>query len=550
MKSIVSGVAGSVRLKQLTAATLTMAENHGKRLDRTSKFRAVGDEKPLTRSGLNLNAQYDCHVRKGDEANEVFIPKAKTKAMHVLIQFPKDLVDPADAAGMLDHARSFCERIFGTEAIFADRIDRDEKNKHVVDVFVAPKYRKRTKATEKDAVSMTKHLKKLAEKRGHPPIPPGIGRALQDELFEYLRDVMRLDGVERGAGKAFAGPDWKSAEQQRLEELEGIEKKLENERERVREAMAAVVRQRAALDIMRAEIAGEREQILAAAEEERKRLLGEGQRIWQDAVTAGEAEKARLERLGELTRQSAVAECQAALHGFEEQAVRSRDEAQAAEIAAIKKLREAEDDRLKTRKAREAADANLAKTQHLRELSEASSREASARLVAARKDRAKLSLDEARMKLLARVVDPEDDLFAFVREDAIRFRGRLSDEEKSVIKSGFGETRQLWNSILPKLLSMDAREWELSQREQKFEAEWEIDQAELESMQGALHRVRERALVFLEAWHEIPASERAPTIQKTFLRATELAKFPMPDLATDEIPPGYSLPGKGGHELG
>ena len=547
MRSVVSGVAGSVRLKQLTAATLTIAERHGKRLDRTSKFRAIRDARALTRTGLNLNAQYDKHVRKGEQGNEVFIPKAKTKALHVMVQFPKDLVDPVHAADMLDHARAFCETVFGTEAIFADRIDRDEKNEHVVDVFVAPRYRKRTKTSDKDAVSMTRHLKNLAIKRGYPPIPPAIGRALQDELFEYLRDIMKLDGVERGAKKAFAGPDWKSAEQQRLEELEGIEKMLENERERVREAMAAVAQQRAALKIMRVEVVAERERILTAAAEERERLLGEGERIRKDAVAIGEAEKVRLESAGELARQSAVAEGRAALLRFEEQAVRSRDETRADEIAAAKKLREAEDDRLKAREAREMADANFAKAQQVRQLAEASSREAAARVVEARKGQEKVSLDEGRMKLLARVVDPEDELFAIVREDGIRFRGPLSDEEKSVIKSGFGEMRQVWYSILPKLIAMDAREWELSQRDY---AELKKSQADFEKERGAWRRTLDRAFVFLEAWREVPAEERAPSIQKTFLRATELTKLSMPDLATDEIPPGYSLPGKGSHEMG
>lgn len=220
MKSVNSGVAGSVRLHQLTRASITIAEKHGKRLDATGKARAINKEPALTRTGLNLNDLYDAHV-EGD----VFIPKAKTKAMHMILQFPKELVDPNDAAGMLDHARAYAERVFGPDAVFADRIDRDERNKQVVDLFIAPKYLKPNKVA-KVAVSMTRHLKLLAEKHGHKPHPMGIGRAMQDELFEYFRDVMKLDGVERGATKVFAGDDWKSAEQQRLEELEEQERLL------------------------------------------------------------------------------------------------------------------------------------------------------------------------------------------------------------------------------------------------------------------------------------------------------------------------------------
>jgi len=104
---------------------------------------------------------------------------------------------------------------------------------------------------------------------------------------------------------------------------------------------------------------------------------------------------------------------------------------------------------------------------------------------------------------------------------------------------------------------MDAREWELSQREQEAKAESERNhaelkrsQAEFEKERGAWGRTLDRAFVFLEAWCEIPAGERAPSIQNTFLRATELTKFSTPDLATDEIPPGYSLPGKESHGMG
>lgn len=74
--------------------------------------------------------------------------------------------------------------------------------------------------------------------------------------------------------------------------------------------------------------------------------------------------------------------------------------------------------------------------------------------------------------------------------------------------------------------------------------------AEFENERGAWRRTLDRAFVFLEAWREIPASERAPSIQKTFSRATELTNFLMPDLATDELPPGYNLPGKGSHGIG
>lgn len=214
MKSVVSGVAGAVRVNQLTLAGLTRQELHGKRLDATGEARAINDEPPVTTNGVELNALFRQHVEGA------FIPRAGSKAMHVIIQFPKDLVDGGDAHGMLHHAREFGKKVFGDDAIFADRVDRDEKSQHVVDLFVAPKYVKKTKRDEKVAVSMTRHLKALAEKHGHPPIPHGIGRALQDAWFEYLRGEMGLEKVQRGSAKLIAGPDWKSAEQLRVEELD------------------------------------------------------------------------------------------------------------------------------------------------------------------------------------------------------------------------------------------------------------------------------------------------------------------------------------------
>lgn len=216
MKKDTAGVAGAARIDQLSMAELTHAELHGKRLDKTSKSRAINNEPPLTTTGLDLKTLYHVHVAGA------FIPKSRAKAMQVVIQFPKDLVNGDDAALMLQHGRTFLEGVFGTDAIFADRVDRDEQSRHVVDFFIAPKYVKKTKHQEKVAVTMSRHQKELAEKYNCPPTPIGTGRALQDALFEYLRDQMHLSGVKRGEPKLIPGPDWKSAEQLRSEELDDL----------------------------------------------------------------------------------------------------------------------------------------------------------------------------------------------------------------------------------------------------------------------------------------------------------------------------------------
>lgn len=217
MASNVKGFAGSARIRQLkTRDHLRAAEKHGKRLDKSGKERSIRDADALTRSGLDLVDLYDKHVE------ELFVQQNSTMAMHILIQFPKLLVDENDPDLMLDHAISFCRHVFGENSVFADRIDRDEKSRHVVDVFVAPTYLKVTKHTSKPAVSSTRHLKALAKKHSEPPLPQGYGRALQTEFFEYLRDKMALEGVMRGEKKVIPGSDFKTAEQQRLEELDGL----------------------------------------------------------------------------------------------------------------------------------------------------------------------------------------------------------------------------------------------------------------------------------------------------------------------------------------
>lgn len=564
MKSVVSGIAGSVRLKQLTRAGITIAERHGKRLDETGKARGINDTPALTRSGLDLNALYDAHV------DGVFVPKAKTKAHHVILQFPKELVDPDDADGMLDHARAFCERVFGSDAIFGDRIDRDERNRQVVDVFVVPKYLKRTAKSEKVAVSMTRHLKKLAEKHGHPPIPFGIGRAMQDELFEYFREVMKLEGVQRGAKKAFAGPDWKSAEQQRVEELEGKARELESRERELEEKAQKLERDHAGVDeskLMLAErtaeldarwldlqskqdaLDGERARVLSEAENAKRRLLAEGAELKLAAIKAGETEKSRLQGEGEAAKQNALLEGENAARKLTDEAARSRDRAAADEDAAARKSREADEDYARATEAREKADADRAKARQLRDSVEENLREARQNAEVARRERAKVKVDTARMELLSRVVDPEDELQAWVRDGKIVVKGNLSEAEKMVIKIGYGETEPMWKAIVSKLVSMDVREWHLGEDEKELSQAKETVQAlhtkltdAWEKIQGALVKAKS----FLAAWRSIPAADRTPTMQRAVTQASDLTATSLAGLTPEDLPPGFTLPGKGG----
>lgn len=164
MEKQVSGVAGAARLKNVNRAGLARAEKHGKRLDQTGRSRAINDAPPLTTTGLDVLALYEKHVEGA------FVRGAKSTALHLLIQWPTELVDGEDAEYMLRHARAFAKRVFGDEAIFADRLDRDETSQHVVDLFLAPRYIKTTKRDSKPATSTTHHLKALAKKYGEKPL--------------------------------------------------------------------------------------------------------------------------------------------------------------------------------------------------------------------------------------------------------------------------------------------------------------------------------------------------------------------------------------------
>jgi hypothetical protein len=211
-QSPVSGISGAVRIQRLSGVALAAAEAHGKRLDARGKARAIYDAAPVTTTGLDLQNLYEAHVEGAK------VQRSNTKALHVLLQFPKDLMDGEDTDEMMHHAQAFAETVFGDDAIFADRIDRDEKSRHVVDLFVAPGYRKITKRRSQPAISTSKHLKDLAAKRGKSPTLRGQGQALQDAWFEYLRDEVGLD-VARGAEKKLPGSDWKAAEELELERL-------------------------------------------------------------------------------------------------------------------------------------------------------------------------------------------------------------------------------------------------------------------------------------------------------------------------------------------
>lgn len=124
-------------------------------------------------------------------------------------------------------AVDFAQEIFGGNAVFAARMDRDEKSLTNVDLFLAPRYIKETKHDSKDAISISKHLKILAEKyrlgprktdcwdspqdrNKDQPTLRQQGSALQDALADFF--LHRGYEARRGDPKETPTPDWMSPE--------------------------------------------------------------------------------------------------------------------------------------------------------------------------------------------------------------------------------------------------------------------------------------------------------------------------------------------------
>ncbi len=290
-KSVVAGIAGAVRIQRLTRSQLSDAEDHGLRLDASSQSRKVREAEPLTTTGLDLATLRMQHIEGA------LVPKSDTVALHMLIQFPVDLVDGNDGQWMLKRAREFAQKTFGGDAVFADRIDRDETGMHTVDLFLAPRYLKKTKHAEKPAVSISKHLKNLAIATGRWDPTKGRdapllvqGQALQDAWFEYLRTECQLTGVARGSPKRTAGGDWMPAE------VLDVERRQENAARAAAEALRA---EEAAKQALRA--VEQREAALRASE--RAAMLATGR---AEAVRMGQA-KTKAAQAAEQIRLDALA---------------------------------------------------------------------------------------------------------------------------------------------------------------------------------------------------------------------------------------------------
>lgn len=239
------GKSGSVRQNALTASQLKAAENHGKRLDVMGPSRRVRDESPLVYGSLDI---VEAQARHMDGVKQQ--TGAKTKALHMLVQFPTDMSGAQNEEtqkAMLGHAVRFANQYHGGNAVFGARLDRDEEGRHTVDVFVMPKHThtyKDGRTQERATVSKFAKEHALANKEtlidaDEKLDPTGSivqGRAMQAAWFQYLRDECKLKWVMPPERKKYRSKDRLEPEEYKLkqEQSKHIVSKSEHESEKAK----------------------------------------------------------------------------------------------------------------------------------------------------------------------------------------------------------------------------------------------------------------------------------------------------------------------------
>lgn len=203
------------RIRPLNGPLLASAEKHGRREDQAAIRRKVRDEPSLTWTPADITGDpLALSDRLADHVAGAMVPKAKAKALHMLIKLPASVPveTEADARAALELMVQFAQDTYGGRAVFSARMDRDERSLNSVDLFLAPRYPKVTKRKSEEAISLTRFGKLLAKKRGIEDRDNSAkgsmqaqGSALQDELADWLtargyeaqRGARRLTGCER-----------------------------------------------------------------------------------------------------------------------------------------------------------------------------------------------------------------------------------------------------------------------------------------------------------------------------------------------------------------
>jgi len=208
------------RIRPLNGPLLASAEKHGRREDQAAIRRKVRDEPSLTWTPADITGDpLALSDRLADHVAGAMVPKAKAKALHMLIKLPASVPveTEADARAALELMVQFAQDTYGGRAVFSARMDRDERSLNSVDLFLAPRYPKVTKRKSEEAISLTRFGKLLAKKRGIEDRDNSAkgsmqaqGSALQDELADWL--TARGYEAQRGVPKTQDGEDWRTPE--------------------------------------------------------------------------------------------------------------------------------------------------------------------------------------------------------------------------------------------------------------------------------------------------------------------------------------------------
>lgn len=524
------------RTWRLTRRQLGLAEIHARRLDKKSQSRVVRDEPPITwvsegveLDPLSLPDLYDRHV------DGAFVPKGKSKAIHMLVLFPDDVktASRAEAKVALKLAVDFAQELFGGKAVFAARMDRDEKSLTNADLFIAPRYMKKTKHTQKEAISLSRHLKLAAEAQ-HGPLPTDgtilkvQGKALQDAWAGYLR----RQGYQaiRGQAKTTVGPDWVSPEAFGV----GVDRKIaEADREMAAQdrEIAEADRNEAAQDrikiegeladqqrglIQGLEIAGEAaRQMRAKGAAEGRQLVTVGQDEAGIIVAKADEEAAKLiaERRAQAERDVQTIRDRAILDA---RAIRdaARADAQAEADKAKAKITQEE-----VARRREAAAAAEVATQQL-QLVERGTRD----------DALELALDDSprgvRMNEVAMTV-AEREVYQSPWSEITRLIARSVAEAferaRDLLRAANRRAADVTKAVLKQVVI---------QREEakRVNRELEAERKALDAQRRATRDHEAIARQFIDLWKAVPIDERSPAIERTLRTArgllTQAARLP------------------------
>ena len=230
------------RMVALSLPELRGAEKHGRRLDSMAKKAKVRDDPSLVWAPESATGDpLALSDRLADHVADHFVPKGRAKALHMIVKLPASVpvatVEEAEAAMRM--TIDWAQGAFGGDAVFAARMDRDERTLNVVDLFLAPRYEKVTKRASKPAISQTRHTKLLADRHGRKARKDSAkgsmqaqGSALQDDLTDFLTG--RGFEAIRGTEKETDGDDWRNSDLLRREhEVTKAELQLQESRRAV-----------------------------------------------------------------------------------------------------------------------------------------------------------------------------------------------------------------------------------------------------------------------------------------------------------------------------